>query len=81
VKPGDEFETSQDSIYEKRGMAVPVGVVAGGEPTKRKQNKAAEAGPLASPGGRTGETVQPLLSRQVQAPKTRRSSKPADERE
>jgi len=75
VQPGQEFETKITS-YETRGLAVPVGGQQAKKPANKKTatvNKAVDSGPLDSPGGRTGAVTSPLLSHQVQAPKTRRS--------
>lgn len=66
VAPGSEFECSNNSArnYESRGMAVrirPMASARRGE-AKTVENKAAQAGPLDSPGGEIGGEIPPSSS-------------------
>lgn len=81
VQPGMEFETKNSRHYEQHGLAVPVGAVAKTvEPKKVPQaNPAAQTGPLASPGGKTGEAKPLLSSRLGRRQKTRTSRTLGDE--
>lgn len=81
VEPGKEFDTEIKS-YESRGLAVPVGGTAKRTPKKQTTiNKAADTGPLASRGGRTGAVTSQSLSRPVRVQQTRRSRKSKAEQE
>jgi hypothetical protein len=73
VSPGVEFETTRGAEYERRGMAVPV-APRRFRPANLADNKAAQSGPLASPGGETGAEALPL-SHQGQVPQKSRSKK------
>lgn len=78
LKKGIEFEAKDGNVsaYERRGLAVRVGK---GQPSgERLTNKAAEAGPLGSRGGRIGADNAQSSSPTDQAPKTRRSKKSED---
>lgn len=80
VQPGVEFETKNVRHYEQNGLAVPVGsVVKTVEPKVQKPNPAAQTGPLASPGGATGEDRRLLSSRLGRRQKTRTSRPSGDE--
>jgi hypothetical protein len=80
VHPGHEFETKNTRHYETRGLAVAVGdVVKPASPQEAKQNQAAETGPLASPGGETGEDKRLSSSRLGRRQKTRTSKPSGDE--
>jgi hypothetical protein len=72
VHTGQEFESALGEAYEKRGYAV----FADGAPRSvaaNTRNRAADAGPLRSVGGETGERTFVSSSPEDQAPRKRRS--------
>lgn len=85
VEAGMEFKVENQSRandLESRGFAAPVVAAAKLVHLKNKklpqpENKAADAGPLASRGGRTGAATPQSSSPPAPAPRTRRSRKPA----
>jgi hypothetical protein len=81
VEAGAEFTPTDEkraNWLETMGLAIPVTKqtdTSAARPATVK-NEAADTGPLASPGGKTGEAEQPSSSPQVPAPATS-TSKPA----
>lgn len=81
VSPGDEFETSNPDHYEKKGYAVRVAAAVKAKRSGPLKNKAAEDGPLASAGGRTGADASPSSSPAGHRRATRRSTQSEAEQE
>lgn len=80
VHAGDEFEVRKHAReYESRGLAVKIKPLAA-DVVAKLENKAAQTGPLASPGGLTGADKRPSSSPPDQAPKKRRSTKSSEAR-